>query len=214
MVWMPDASASSRIRSSKTVFPTPRNPTIRMLFAGRPARTLANATLMVSRNSSRPASSGGGVPAPGAYGFLTGSMNGYLYAVFIIYNATINSTNRIKSALRRCAAGPAGSHGGIFTKVPRCCSRQTQGWSGTKPQRGGDAATPAVCWSSQAPYAFPIAFSMKSGRSTLFQSGAALIRLASIRISACFCMYDFRSGKPGWTSTRDKAVENTCGVIL
>ena len=64
--WMPAASASSRSRSRRTVLPTPRRPTIRTLLAGRASRTRASATLTVSRSPSRPANSGGGVPAPGA----------------------------------------------------------------------------------------------------------------------------------------------------
>ena len=47
---------------------------MRTLLVGRASRTRARAIRTVSRNSSLPASSGGGVPAPGAYGFLTGSM--------------------------------------------------------------------------------------------------------------------------------------------
>ncbi len=74
MVSMPCCSAASRMRSSSTVFPTPRNPTIRMLLAGRPSRIRASAIRTVSRSSSRPASSGGGVPAPGAKGFVIGSI--------------------------------------------------------------------------------------------------------------------------------------------
>ena len=74
MVCTPLRSASRRIWSSSTVLPTPRSPTIRTLFAEFPTRIRAIATLTCSRILSRPASSGGGVPAPGAYGFRTGSM--------------------------------------------------------------------------------------------------------------------------------------------
>jgi hypothetical protein len=42
---------------SQTVLPTPRSPTIRMLFAGNPRRTFT-ATRTISRRSSRPANSG------------------------------------------------------------------------------------------------------------------------------------------------------------
>ena len=62
--WIATASASLRMRSSKTVLPTPLSPTIKMLLVGRPSRTLSIATRTVSRSSSRPANTGGGVPAP------------------------------------------------------------------------------------------------------------------------------------------------------
>lgn len=70
-VCIPADSASSRILSRSTVLPTPRSPTMTMLFVGRPRRIRSSATRTVSRSSSRPASSGGGVPAPGAKGFET-----------------------------------------------------------------------------------------------------------------------------------------------
>jgi hypothetical protein len=67
-------SASRRIWSSRTVFPTPRSPISNMLLAGRPSRRRSRRIRMSSRISFRPASSGGGLPAPGAYGLRTGSM--------------------------------------------------------------------------------------------------------------------------------------------
>ena len=48
--------------------------TLISLRADFPARVRSTAMRTVSRSSSRPASSGGGEPAPGANGFLTGSM--------------------------------------------------------------------------------------------------------------------------------------------
>lgn len=72
---MPVRSASDRIWSSSTVFPTPRSPTIKTLFAEFPSLIRAMATRTCSRIRSRPANSGGGEPAPGEYGFSTGSMN-------------------------------------------------------------------------------------------------------------------------------------------
>ena len=71
------ASASSLIRSSSTVLPTPRNPTITMLLLGRPSLILSRAIRAVSRMSPRPTSSGGRVPAPGAYGLRIGSIQAF-----------------------------------------------------------------------------------------------------------------------------------------
>ena len=76
---MPPTSASSRMRSSSTVFPAPRKPTIKRLLLERPILVRSNATCAMRRISSRPASSGGGVPAPGAYGLLIGS-TGSIYS--------------------------------------------------------------------------------------------------------------------------------------
>ena len=75
-VWMPAASASSRMRSSSTVLPTPRSPTSIALLAGRPIRARSRAMWTDSISAPRPASSGGGVPAPGAKGFRIGFMGG------------------------------------------------------------------------------------------------------------------------------------------
>jgi hypothetical protein len=52
-----------------TVFPTPRSPTIKTLFAEFPTLIRAIATRTCSRIRSRPANSGGGEPAPVEYGF-------------------------------------------------------------------------------------------------------------------------------------------------
>lgn len=65
IVWYPAASASSLIRSSRTVLPTPRRPIIRTDLAVRPIAMRSMAMRTCSRSSSRPASSGGWVPAPG-----------------------------------------------------------------------------------------------------------------------------------------------------
>lgn len=67
-VCRPAASASSRMRSRRTVFPTPRRPTMITLFVGRPRLTRSVAISTVSPRSSRRASSWGGVPAPGVKG--------------------------------------------------------------------------------------------------------------------------------------------------
>ena len=64
-VWIPEASASSRMRSSSTVLPTPRSPTIRMLFVGRASFSRSSAIRTVWRRSSRPANSGGECQRPG-----------------------------------------------------------------------------------------------------------------------------------------------------
>src|SRR5271170_2649623 len=80
---MPVLSASNRIRFSKTVLPTPRSPTMSRLFAARAARILSRETAAFSIRSPRPANSGGGVPAPGAYGFFLGSMYSNVILVYV-----------------------------------------------------------------------------------------------------------------------------------
>ena len=62
----PRHRASWQMRFRSTVLPTPRKPTISMLFAARPLRMRSRAMDASSINTSRPANSGGGVPAPGA----------------------------------------------------------------------------------------------------------------------------------------------------
>lgn len=74
MVCTPLRSASRRICSSSTVYRrhgTDHQNTLRRV----PYPDARIATRTCSRILSRPASSGGGVPAPGAYGFRTGSIN-------------------------------------------------------------------------------------------------------------------------------------------
>ena len=88
---MPFCSASSRILSSRTVLPTPRNPIIITLRLKRPALVRPSAIRAVSRTSSRPAISGGRVPAPGAYGLRIGSMSGVYSKVTPVYKNSINS---------------------------------------------------------------------------------------------------------------------------
>ena len=64
--------------------PTPRRPSSRTLRAANCRRVRSAAIWMESSNSSRPASSGGGTPAPGANGFssgLTGRLYGHLRVV-------------------------------------------------------------------------------------------------------------------------------------
>ncbi len=73
----PASSAIIRILSSKTVLPTPRRPTINTLLAGRPSRDRLTATSAFFNNSSRPASCGGGAPAPGENGFSIGRNSNY-----------------------------------------------------------------------------------------------------------------------------------------
>ena len=62
----PRHRASWQMRLRSTVLPTPRNPTISMLLAVRPLRMRSRAIAASSISTSRPANSGGGVPAPGA----------------------------------------------------------------------------------------------------------------------------------------------------
>ena len=62
-----------RIALSSTVLPTPRRPVSRTLRSGRPRRMRSSTTSNWRRYSSRPASSGGRWPAPGAYGLVIGS---------------------------------------------------------------------------------------------------------------------------------------------
>ena len=115
---MPVASASSRMRSSNTVLPTPRRPTISMLLAGFPRRARPKAIRTVSRSSSRPASSGGGEPAPGSKG-ICNSIHGLEIIVNLPNLQTIYKlpnlcqTARLSSRfLRRLACGT------IFTVSP------------------------------------------------------------------------------------------------
>ena len=111
---MPDPSASFLIRSSNTVLPTPRSPTIKRLFVGRPRRTRSMATRTVSRSSSRPASSGGGVPAPGAKGFVIGSIGyiiqklGKLLIVYKLDNVTQTIWYRRRPADWHGVGSPSG----------------------------------------------------------------------------------------------------------
>ena len=59
---------------SSTVLPTPRSPVSTMLRSGRPRATRSRTTSNWPISRSRPVSSGGRCPAPGAYGLRTGSM--------------------------------------------------------------------------------------------------------------------------------------------
>ncbi len=64
-------------------------------------------------------------------------------------------------------------------------------------------------------YAPRRAFSMKSGRSALAQSGTARIFFSLSRISACSCMYGLTSdGKPGLTSTVASALRKVSWDML
>src|SRR5665811_2038476 len=68
-----------------TVLPTPRSPVKRMLFSGRFPSTRPRRTRACSRIPSRPASSGGGEPAPGENGFLILSMTPPVYIHLFIF---------------------------------------------------------------------------------------------------------------------------------
>lgn len=70
MVRYPAVPAMRSISFRSTVLPTPRKPVISMLFSGRRALTRPNNTWACKRIASRPASSGGGAPAPGEKGFV------------------------------------------------------------------------------------------------------------------------------------------------
>ena len=59
---------------SSTVLPTPRSPVSTMLRSGRPRAIRSSTTSNWPISRSRPVSSGGRCPAPGAYGLRTGSM--------------------------------------------------------------------------------------------------------------------------------------------
>ncbi|WP_394761985.1 tetratricopeptide repeat protein [Phenylobacterium sp.] len=72
--WEPSSSAMVWARTSRIVFPTPLKPTIKGYWIGRPRAHRFRATSVFLSTSARPASSGGGLPAPGAYGLRTGSM--------------------------------------------------------------------------------------------------------------------------------------------
>jgi len=71
----PRSSALDRSALSSTVLPTPRSPVNTRLRSGRPRSTRSSATSNAVSSASRPASSGGRWPAPGAYGLRTGSMS-------------------------------------------------------------------------------------------------------------------------------------------
>ena len=70
----PARTAIERSSPSSTVLPTPRRPVSTRLRSGRPRATRSRTTSNAPSSRSRPASSGGRWPAPGAYGFRTGSM--------------------------------------------------------------------------------------------------------------------------------------------
>ena len=92
-VRIPAATASSRMRSSNTVLPTPRKPTISTLWAGRRRRIRSIATRTVRRYASRPASSAGDTPGPGVYGLRTGSIHRIIDMFYNLYN--INKKDKI-----------------------------------------------------------------------------------------------------------------------
>ena len=71
----PRSSALDRSALSSTVLPTPRSPISTRLRSGRRRSTRSSATSNALSSASRPASSGGRWPAPGAYGLRTGSMS-------------------------------------------------------------------------------------------------------------------------------------------
>ena len=73
-IGQPAALAWARNSSSSTVLPTPRSPDSTIGWNELPAAALPMTMSHASITRSRPASNGGGVPAPGAYGFVTGSI--------------------------------------------------------------------------------------------------------------------------------------------
>src|SRR5664279_4292107 len=93
------ATTQSRFRAmrekrlSRTVFPTPLSPYSVIDWASRPACTRAIAVAHALNWASRPTRAAGGRPAPGEYGFVTGSMRhltvyGYLKAYSeLLYSA-------------------------------------------------------------------------------------------------------------------------------
>lgn len=70
----PRLTAMDRSSPSSTVLPTPRRPVSTRLRSGRPRATRSSTTSKAETSLSRPASSGGRWPAPGANGLRTGSM--------------------------------------------------------------------------------------------------------------------------------------------
>ena len=65
--------ACERIEFNSTVFPTPRSPVSTSERSGRDLATRSRTMSNCASSRSRPASSGGRWPAPGAYGFRIGS---------------------------------------------------------------------------------------------------------------------------------------------
>ena len=72
----PARTAIERSSPSSTVLPTPRSPVSTRLRSGRPRATRSSTISNASSSRSRPASSGGRCPAPGAKGLRTGSTIG------------------------------------------------------------------------------------------------------------------------------------------
>ena len=72
----PARTAIDRSSPSRTVLPTPRSPVSTRLRSGRPRATRSSTTSNALTSRSRPASSGGRWPAPGANGLRTGSTIG------------------------------------------------------------------------------------------------------------------------------------------
>ncbi len=90
--------------------PTPRSPTIRVLLLGRPRRTRSMTMWTLSRSSSRPASSGGGVPAPGVNGFVIGSMARIIQSL-----ADLSTHPKLPNIPLNCSA-PSPSFGATHSK--------------------------------------------------------------------------------------------------
>ena len=83
IVLQSNSSAMIWTSFNSTVFPTPRKPIKMKLLDERPARTRCIVTRASLRMLSRPASSGGLVPAPGAYGLDASSiLANLIYLIF------------------------------------------------------------------------------------------------------------------------------------
>src|SRR4051794_22534176 len=89
------------MRLRRTVLPTPLKPTIIKLLAERPRATRPNATSASVRIVSRPASSGGGEPAPGAKGLATASILGCYKIIADSTNKLINSVSSLIEQVAR-----------------------------------------------------------------------------------------------------------------
>ena len=89
---------SERSALSSTVLPTPRRPVSTRERSGRPRATRSSTTSKACSCSSRPASSGGRWPAPGAYGLRTGSTIGG-------YTASLRENPRHPDSGRSVARG-------------------------------------------------------------------------------------------------------------
>src|SRR5207248_7382916 len=91
---------------------TPRSPVSTMLRSGRPRATRSRTTSNWPISRSRPVSSGGRCPAPGAYGLRTGSMHRTLWP------GLVRIVDLARKRYRRVATGPL-SRPGLRSAVVR-----------------------------------------------------------------------------------------------